>query len=221
MRFGAERPKQLLRLGSRTVLEHAIAAFRDSHDVLEVLVVIAPDWVIEVRQMLARSGLGELSVIEGGVRRTDSTRIAIQALGERDCDVLFHDAARPLVDARIIADCVVALESAEAVTAAVPSTDTIASVDSHGAIDRILDRARLRNIQTPQGFRLSTIREAYRLMDAEADGDSAATDDCGVVLRYLPQVPIVLVEGSARNLKVTHPDDLIVAERLLAAPPRS
>jgi 2-C-methyl-D-erythritol 4-phosphate cytidylyltransferase len=85
-----------------------------------------------------------------------------------------------------------------------------------GRVTGILDRSRLRNIQTPQGFRLTTIREAYRLMDADPDRPTNPTDDCGVVLRDRPDVPVVLVEGSMRNLKVTHPDDLLVAERLLA-----
>jgi len=217
-RFGADRPKQLLPLGGRTVLEHAVGAFVESSAVDEVLVVMAPDWAVRVRQLLAAAGWSDVWVIEGGVLRSDSTRMAIQALGDRDCDVLLHDAARPLVDGRIISDCVRALDAAEAVTAAVPSTDTIAEVTADGALLAVLDRDSLRNVQTPQGFRLATIREAYRLMDQDPEPAVSLTDDCSVVLRYLPDVRVSVVEGSPRNVKVTHPDDLLLAERLLGGP---
>ena len=214
-RFGADQPKQLRVLAGRTVLEWAISAFRDSPDVDEVLVVVPDALAGEVRTLLQGAGMSDVAVIEGGVLRTDSTRNAIHALGQRDCDLLLHDAARPLVEARIIADCVRALEAAEAVSAAVPATDTIGEVGPDGRLAVVPDRERLRNIQTPQGFRLATIRRAFDLMDGDPSAAGGATDDCSVVLTYLPQVPIVLVAGSARNIKVTHPDDLALAERLL------
>jgi 2-C-methyl-D-erythritol 4-phosphate cytidylyltransferase len=121
-----------------------------------------------------------------------------------------------LVDQRIIADCVSALRSTEAVTTAVPATDTVAELDAAGQIQAIPDRARLRNVQTPQGFRLATIRRAFTLLDADPDRAADPSDDCSVVLRYLPDVAVGVVEGSARNLKVTHPHDLDLAAALLA-----
>jgi 2-C-methyl-D-erythritol 4-phosphate cytidylyltransferase len=214
-RFGADQPKQFQVLGDRTVLEWAIAAFRDSPAVDEVLVVVPGALASAVRTLLRDAEADDVAVIEGGIRRTDSTRNAIHALGQRDCDLLLHDAARPLVEARIIADCVQALESVEAVTAAVPATDTIGEVGFDGHLTAVPDRGRLRNIQTPQGFRLATIRRAFELMDDDPSAVTGATDDTSVVLTYLPDVPIALVAGSARNIKVTHPDDLALAERLL------
>jgi ribitol-5-phosphate 2-dehydrogenase (NADP+) / D-ribitol-5-phosphate cytidylyltransferase len=217
-RFGADRPKQLLTLAGRTVLEWSVAAFQDSPHVDEVLVVAAGSFAAEVRRLLEAAGRPEVAVIEGGRLRTDSTRNAIHALGQRDCDLLLHDAARPLVEPRIIADCVEALETAEAVTAAVPATDTIGEIGPDGRLSSVPEREHLRNIQTPQGFRLATIRSAFDLMDAmDADPSAVggATDDCSVLLRYRPDVAITVVAGSARNIKVTHPDDLVLAERLL------
>jgi 2-C-methyl-D-erythritol 4-phosphate cytidylyltransferase len=217
LRFGGEGPKQLHRLRGRTLLEWAVLAFVDSDAVDEVVVVVPPSMAATVRSDLDRAGLADVALVDGGVLRSDSTRAALTALGDRDCDVLLHDAARPLVDERIIHDCVAALESAEAVTAAVASTDTVAEIDDAGRVQAIPERARLRNIQTPQGFRLATIRRAFALMDADDARAVDPSDDCSVVLRYLPEVRIGVVEGSARNLKVTHPQDLEVAEAVLTA----
>ena len=99
-----------------------------------------------------------------------------------------------------------------------PSSDTVVVVDD----DRVVEmprRDRVRRFQTPQGFRLATIREAYALALADPGfGARPPTDDCGVVHRYLPEVPIRVVAGSERNIKVTHPVDLLIAERLNLAP---
>jgi 2-C-methyl-D-erythritol 4-phosphate cytidylyltransferase len=133
--------------------------------------------------------------------------------------VLFHDAARPLVDQKIIADCIAALDRWDAVGVVVPSPDTIVQL-AEGAFGRILPRDSLARCQTPQGFRLSVISRAYELAAADPGfAESAATDDCGVVLRYLPDVPVGTVLGSERNLKITYPADLAIARALLDLEP--
>jgi 2-C-methyl-D-erythritol 4-phosphate cytidylyltransferase len=137
----------------------------------------------------------------------------------RDWKVLFHDAARPLVDQKIIADCIAALDRWDAVGVVVPSADTIVQI-AEGTFGRILPRDSLGRCQTPQGFRLSVISRAYELAAADPGfADSAATDDCGVVLRYLPDVPVGTVRGSERNLKITYPADLAIARTLLDLEP--
>jgi 2-C-methyl-D-erythritol 4-phosphate cytidylyltransferase len=220
-RFGAARPKQLGLLAGRTLIEHCVRAFDAAPAVDEVIVVAAPDITAEVRQATAAYPKVS-SVIPGGASRTDSTRQAISWLrGERaaaDWKVLFHDAARPLVEQRTIAACVAALDHWHAVSVVVPSADTVVEVAS-GAIQRVLPRDVLARCQTPQGFRLSVISRAYEL--AEADPGFAAvpaTDDCGVVLRYLPEIPVGVVTGSERNLKITYAADLAVAHTLAEWP---
>jgi 2-C-methyl-D-erythritol 4-phosphate cytidylyltransferase len=225
-RFGSGLPKQLLPLNGRTLIEHSVAAFEEAPDVAAVLVVIATGHSRQVAELLKAGGYQKvMGVIEGGASRPDSTRRAIAELcrtepgrtepGPKECDVLFHDAARPLVDQRIIADCVRALRTHEAVGVAVPTSDTIVIVDND-VMTSMPRRDRLRRCQTPQGFRLQVIRRAYELAQADpAFTDLASTDDCGVVLRYLPEVTIAVVPGSERNLKITYPDDLRVAESLL------
>src|SRR5690606_2209613 len=193
-----------------------IAVLDASPDVDEVIVLMTPGFVEPVRELVRRCGFGKVTaIVEGGATRTESTWRAHQAVGDRDCDVLLHDAVRPLLEPRIIADCVRALRTYDAGDVAIPSYDTVLAAEDD-IVREVLDRSRLRRAQTPQGFRLSVIREAYRRAVADPDfATRQATDDCGVVLRYLPDVPIHLVPGSERNMKVTHPIDLAIADRLL------
>ncbi|MBV9292866.1 MAG: 2-C-methyl-D-erythritol 4-phosphate cytidylyltransferase, partial [Frankiales bacterium] len=211
-RVGLAVPKQLLKIAGKPIIEHTLAVFEASAEVDDVLVLMTPDYVKDVKAIVEARGFRKVrGVIDGGVTRNDSTRRALEALGTEECNVLFHDAVRPLLTQRIIRECVNALRRYEAVDVAIPSADTIVVVDNDVITD-IPDRARLRRGQTPQGFRLSTIRRAYEL--AWQDPNFAATDDCSVVLRYLPDVPIHVVEGSEHNMKVTAPVDLFIADKL-------
>jgi 2-C-methyl-D-erythritol 4-phosphate cytidylyltransferase len=133
-------------------------------------------------------------------------------LPDDDRKVMFHDAVRPLVSPRILTDCFAALDTYRAVDVAIPSADTIIEVSSQNTIKAVPRRASLRRGQTPQAFRLSVIREAYER--AGADPAFETTDDCTVVLRYLPEVPIWVVSGDDRNMKVTEPIDIYLADKL-------
>jgi 2-C-methyl-D-erythritol 4-phosphate cytidylyltransferase len=215
-RLGAGMPKQLLTLGGQTLAERCVAAFDQAPGVDEVLVVMARGYTEQVKAMLADGGYRKVTdVIEGGATRPDSTRAALTAIAGPaggDCGVLLHDAARPLVDQRIIADCVASLGVYEAAGVAVPTSDTIV-ITENGVMRSVPRRETLFRCQTPQCFRLSVIAQAHEL--AAADPDFAPTDDCGVVLRYLPGVDVHIVPGSERNIKITYPQDLAVAEALL------
>ena len=223
-RIGAALPKQLLRLDGRTLIEHCVAAFEQAPGVDEIVVVMARGYTEEVRTLLADRGYGKVTgVIEGGVTRADSTRVALAAIAGTADDpgeagVLLHDAARPFVDQRIIADCVAALDRHEAAGVAVPTSDTIVVTDN-GVMHSMPRRETLFRCQTPQCFRLPVIARAHEL--AAADPGFAPTDDCGVVLRYLPGVKVHIVQGSERNIKITYPQDLAMAETLLAGMPPS
>ncbi len=216
-RLGAEMPKQLLSLSGRSLVERCVAAFDQAPGVDEILVVMARGYTDQVKAMLADGGYPKVTnVIEGGATRPDSTRVALAAIAGAgrgaDCGVLLHDAARPLVDQQIIADCVASLEVHEAAGVAVPTSDTIVICDD-GVMRSVPRRETLFRCQTPQCFRLSVIARAHEL--AAADPDFAPTDDCGVVLRYLPDIDVHVVPGSERNIKITYPQDLAVAEALL------
>ena len=180
----------------------------------EILVMMAPGYLDEVREIVRGGRYPKVSqILEGAGTRNDTTSAALAALGEDECNVLLHDAVRPLVSQTIIAANVEALRTYEAVDTAITSADTVIEVaDETGTIADVLPRHRLRRGQTPQSFRLSTIRAAYE--KAAQDPDFTATDDCTVVLRYLPEVPIAVVPGHERNMKVTEPIDVYIADKL-------
>lgn len=215
-RAGLGMPKQFAELHGRTILEHSLAALHDHPQVDGVLLVMAAGF-IDAAQVVTASYPRVLGVIEGGAERSDSTVAALSWLaghGRSRAAVLVHDAARPLVSAEIISACVAGLADHAAVGVAVPSSDTVFRTDAGGRILDVPPRAELWRAQTPQGFRAGVLQAAYDA--ALADPAFVATDDCSVVLRYLPDVPVHVVAGDERNMKVTGPLDLAIAERLLS-----
>ncbi|MFI7022135.1 D-ribitol-5-phosphate cytidylyltransferase [Micromonospora sp. NPDC049900] len=212
-RLGLGIPKQLLKIAGKPIIEHTLAVFEAAPEIDEIIVLMATGHVDEAQRIVDKAGFRKVTkVIEGGDTRNATTRVALDAVGEADCNILFHDAVRPLLSGRIVRECVNALWTYAAVDVAIPSADTIIQVDEDECITDIPVRATLRRGQTPQAFRSSTIREAYRR--AAGDPNFAATDDCGVVLRYLPEVPIKVIDGSDENIKVTHPVDVHLADKL-------
>lgn len=221
-RVGLSIPKQLLKIAGKAVIEHTLTIFEQAESIDDVIVLMAPGFVPDVEKIIARAGLTKVAgVIEGGSTRNETTERAIAALGEglaegEDRNVLFHDAVRPLLSQRVIQDCVDALDRYQAVDVAIPSADTIIVTRTHGEdgefITDVPDRSRLRRGQTPQAFKLSTIRKAYEI--AAGDPNFQATDDCSVVLKYLPDVPIHVVAGDEYNMKVTQPVDVFIADKL-------
>ncbi|RYZ29096.1 MAG: 2-C-methyl-D-erythritol 4-phosphate cytidylyltransferase, partial [Propionibacteriaceae bacterium] len=213
-RVGLNIPKQLIKIAGKPIIEHTIATMQASPLVDEILVMMAPGYLDEIRAIVRQGGYDKVTqILEGAGTRNDTTAAALAALGDTECNVLLHDAVRPLVSQTIIAANVEALQTHRAVDTAIPSADTVISVDAtDGNISDVLPRHLLRRGQTPQSFRLSTIRAAYA--NAALDPDFSATDDCTVVLRYLPEVPVAVVPGHERNMKVTEPIDVYIADKL-------
>ncbi|SMH60797.1 bifunctional 2-C-methyl-D-erythritol 4-phosphate cytidylyltransferase/2-C-methyl-D-erythritol 2,4-cyclodiphosphate synthase [Azospirillum agricola] len=208
-RFGAERPKQYLDLAGKPILRRTVEAFLSHPRVSSVQVVIDP-----ARRDLydaAVAGLGLPEPVAGGATRQDSVRNGLEALATRGgCDaVLIHDAARPLVDADTIAAVIAALEHAPGAIAAVPLADTLKR-GADGTVAGTVDRDGLWRAQTPQGFRFADILAAHR----DAAGLSL-TDDAAVAERA--GLAVALVPAKEENFKVTTPDDLTRAARVLTA----
>ena len=242
-RMGSSVPKQFMLLGDRsgakhsqklagrTVIEYSLDTFCNHPAIDEVAVVVHPDWrgrmeeIVESGKWKVESGkFGK--IIDGGSERYMSSLNAIMAYIDEpdDTNLLLHDAARPFVSAEIIDRVVAALEHHEAVGVAVPSIDTVWEVSGELIVKReeceiprfvarIPERRLMWRAQTPQAFRLPLIRDAYQR--ALQDPQFQATDDCGVVRKYMPGTKIAVVEGSDRNLKVTTPQDLAALEQML------
>jgi len=211
-RLGLSIPKQMIKVAGKTILEHTVAAFNDAPEIDEVIVMVTPGWTERVATLL-NNHYGKISLIlEGGSTRNETTRRVVDALGDIECKILLHDAVRPLLDQRIISECVEALDNFGAVDVVIPSADTIVTVDDEDVITHIPNRSRLRRGQTPQAFRLSVLRSAYER--AVEDPYFNASDDCGVVLKYRPDVKIKCVLGAEHNIKVTYPVDLFIADKL-------
>lgn len=224
-------PKQFLALAGRTVIEHSIETFNNHSAIDEVAVVVHPDWRSRMEEIAAAAQWEKLGkIIDGGSERYMSSLNAIMAYIDEpdDTNLLLHDAARPWVSTEIVDRVVAGLQHHEAVGVAVPSTDTVWEVhpDLNGEwgmeneefimprfVARIPERKLMWRAQTPQAFRLPLIRDAYQR--ALQDPQFQATDDCGVVRKYMPGTKITVVEGSARNLKVTTPQDLAALEQIL------
>ena len=217
-RVGGDVPKQLLPLADgRSVLEHATEAFEQADCIDEVCIVMHPDYIAFAEQALLRNGWQKVKhIIAGGKERWESSVNAIRlyesALSAEEfanANILLHDAARPFVSQAIIANVCQALETHEAVTVAIPATDTMYVVggeDAEQHVSAIPARDTLMRAQTPQAFRLPLIARAYTL--ALQDPALQATDDCGILHRYIPTKPIHIVAGEETNKKITFKEDL-------------
>ena len=236
-RVGGNTPKQLLPLqDGKSVLEHAVDAFEQSPHIHEICIVMHPDYIAYAEQMLLANAWQKVRhIIPGGKERWESSVNAIrQVRGERlevkgketNCqlpiannhntvNLLLHDAARPFVSQDIIARVCEALEEHEAVTVAIPSTDTVYEMVD-GKVARIPQRSTIMRAQTPQAFRLNLIAEAYAKalgvdsLSAEACATCylPATDDCGIVHEHMPEIPIHIVLGEEQNKKITFKEDI-------------
>ena len=236
-RVGGNTPKQLLPLqDGKSVLEHAVEAFEQSPHIHEICIVMHPDYIAHAEQMLLANAWQKVRhIIPGGKERWESSVNAIrQVIGERfevkgqetNCqlpianshnavNLLLHDAARPFVSQEIIARVCEALEGHKAVTVAIPSTDTVYEMEDD-KVARIPQRSTIMRAQTPQAFRLELIAEAYAKalgvdsLSAEACAEAhlPATDDCGIVHKYMSEVPIHIVLGEEQNRKITFKEDI-------------
>lgn len=207
-RLGGGIPKALRPLGGAPMLVWAVRALAAHADVSVVVVAAPPGEAAQVQAALAGIRGATVLVVGGGATRQESVRQALAALPPGVTHVLVHDAARPLVPKRVVADVVSALRSgATAVVPALPVADTVKRVNADTVVET-LDRSALRAVQTPQGFRREVLEAAH------AGAPGPATDDAGLVERLGTTVHVVT--GADEAFKVTGRLDLLLAEMLVA-----
>ena len=209
MRFGAGRPKQLLLLGGRPILQRSIEAFLRSSRVDDVVVALPEDIVVALPEYLV--GVARVRVVAGGDRRQDSVASAFDTAAGRADVIVIHDAARPFVSDALIARTIDAAAEFGAAVAAIAARDTVKRAAADRVITATLPRQEIFLAQTPQAFRTSVLRDAL----ASGVGGDEATDEAMLAERAGHRVR--LVEGDARNIKITTPEDLAMAEALLGA----
>ena len=214
-RFGAELPKQLVRLAGEPILLRSMRAIAAA-GVDRLVVVAHPNWLTETQELLTGAVFSvPVAMVPGGTTRNESTRNGLASLDAADDDiVLIHDAVRPLVPVAVILRSIEPILSgrADATDTVIPSADTLVVVDEDIVVE-IPERARFRRGQTPQAFRKRILAEAYEA--ATEAGDLSATDDCSLVLRHVPGARVVAVLGDEENLKITTRTDMVLADRMI------
>lgn len=209
-RYKNDIPKQFVKIAGKTVLEHTIEIFENAEGIDEIFVVIIPEYRHFAEEILIKNNYKKVSkILNGGETRKESSCIGINAVEENEVNVIIHDCARPFLSQKIIKDCIKALEKYNAIDVAISSADTIIKVDENNIICDIPNRADLRRGQTPQCFKLSTIKKAHEL----SKNDSNFTDDCGLIVKY-NLCDVYVVEGDVENIKITYPSDIFMADRL-------
>lgn len=212
-RFGSELPKQFVKLAGKPVIVYTIDAFQHAPCIDEIIVVTNNEYIDYVFSLISENHFTKVSkVINGGKERYDSSWSAIKAINEDECNLIFHDAVRPFVSQRIIQECVSALRGWNAVDVVVDPTDTIVKI-KNDIIMAIPDRRFMARGQTPQAFKKSVIEEAYNRFFQ--DQNRITFDDCGVVLKYIPNEEIYVVTGDEQNFKITHQQDLYLADNFI------
>ncbi|HEX7504850.1 MAG TPA: 2-C-methyl-D-erythritol 4-phosphate cytidylyltransferase [Syntrophales bacterium] len=212
-RMGRERSKQYLSLAGMPILVWTLKVLEECPLVDGLLVVVPPQDIEFVRNtILSPCNLNKVNgVIPGGKERQDSVRAGVEAL-DRDTDlVIIHDAVRPFISIELISQCIRAAREEGAVTVGVPVKDTVKEVAPDGRVLRTCDRSLMWLTQTPQAFRRDIIENAHHA--AVRDG-FRGTDDTSLVERL--GIAVRMIRGEYSNIKITTPDDLILAETMLA-----
>lgn len=208
-RFNSTTPKQFLDLKGKPVVIHALEAFAASSAVDEMILVVPEAYMDEFVRVSRPFTLRKLRhIVPGGETRVESVKRGFHEASPGSAVVAIHDGARPLVSAAEIEATINAAADSGAACLAAPVTDTVKEVKD-GIVVRTIDRENLRRALTPQAFHYEILREA---LDSVA-ADEAFTDESSIVERL--GHPVSIVEGSARNIKITHPEDLALAEALI------
>ena len=214
----AEKPKQFLEVGGKTIIIHTIEKLISIENFTKILVLTQADWV-DYTRVLIENYMGSDSgvlVLPGGSDRNETLMCALAYIEEHykvDADTILvtHDAVRPFVTERIIRENMEAAGLYGACGTAIPATDTIVQSRDGKYMNSIPDRSCMYQQQTPQSFRVTLLKETYALLNEEER--KSLTDACKILV--LKGVPVYMVMGDPCNIKITYPEDLLLSEVLV------
>lgn len=210
-RMASDRPKQFLLLAGTPVIFHTLKVFEQCDSIHEVIVVLPAEESAGFLSMAGKIGLRKVArVVPGGATRAESVKRGLMSIRSATAEIVaVHDGVRPFVTVEEISNTVAAAHADGAAILVAPVTDTIKQVSDRSVI-KTLDRGGLGRALTPQCFRYELLREAYQRADVN---DPSLTDESALVEQLGHRVSVV--EGSARNIKITTAEDLLIAEALL------
>lgn len=207
-RMGGALPKQFMMLGNLPILGRTINRFREALPAAQIVVVLPEEHIELWRNLSARFEIAKHEITKSGTERFYSVKNGIEALGSEVKTIAIQDGVRPLLSKKLIIKLILEAEKHTAVIPAVAPADSYRIVE--GDDSRIIDRAQLRMIQTPQVFAAEALREAYK-----QPFSASFTDDASVM--EAAGHHITLIEGERQNIKITTPSDMIIAEAIIAA----
>lgn len=208
-RFKSDTPKQFLGLHGRPIILHTLDRFNECLSIDEIILLLPKAALETFQTTLDKAFSGKpVKIAAGGLTRAESVAKGLKHLSPKTEIVAVHDGARPLVTPDEIDRTVEKAREIGAACLVAAVTDTIKEIDSDRIIGTI-DRAKLRRALTPQAFRREILEKAF----AQADLNESITDECILVEKL--GYEIAIVEGSPRNIKITHPEDLTLAELFL------
>jgi 2-C-methyl-D-erythritol 4-phosphate cytidylyltransferase len=210
-RMASDRPKQFLLLAGMPIIFHTLKPFEQCDSINEVIVVLPAEESAGFLSLAGKYGLRKVArVVPGGTTRADSVKRGLMAIRSATAEIVaVHDGVRPFVTVDEIDATIAAAQAEGAAILAAPVTDTIKQV-GYSRVVKTLERGGLRRALTPQCFRYELLRQAYQNADVS---DPSLTDESALVEQL--GHPVTIVDGSARNIKITTAEDLVIAETLL------
>jgi len=210
-RMNSEKNKQFLNIIHKPVLAYTLEAFEDCSAVNEIILVTRQEDILLCKEIIDDFELTKISkIVTGGKERQDSVYKGLKEVNEATTIVAVHDGARPLIHPEDIEATIQAASKYGSAAVGVPVKDTIKLVDNENNIVNTLDRSKLWAVQTPQTFRIEILKKAY---DHAMENHIEATDDCMLVEQM--GYKIKMIEGSYENIKITTPEDILLAEAII------
>lgn len=206
-------PKQFIKINGKSILEHTIEKFEKNVNVDNIILVINSSYKDYIKEEVLNKYKKINAIVEGGKSRRESVYNGLKLIKNDEDKVLIHDGVRPFVSHKTINTCIEALDVYESVYPGIESADTVIEIDKNNIIKRIPIRKNIMRGQTPQGFKVKTIKKAHEIAKLDATVDEEITNECGLIDRY-NICETKCIQGNRENIKITYPEDIELIKKL-------